>query len=157
MISGRSSSSKPLRIIRTSAPCFRLDYMVQKLPAIIVVAPLVASFVIFTTGWRYKKPAYPLAIVALTICLFSAVAILSSVIKNGAIDYWLGGWKPPWGIAYRIDHLNAIMLVLISLLSLLAAVHAKKSIEQELPEKTTLFLESFYPADHRFAGNMHYR
>ena len=69
--------------------------MVQQLPAIIVVTPLVASFVIFATGWRYKKPAYPLAIVALTICLFSAVAILSSVIRNGVIDYWLGGWKPP--------------------------------------------------------------
>jgi len=117
--------------------------MVQQLPAIIVVTPLVASFVIFATGWRYKKPAYPLAIVALTICLFSAVAILSSVIRNGVIDYWLGGWKPPWGIAYRIDHLNAIMLVLISLLSLLTAIHAKKSIARELPERTTLFWSLF--------------
>jgi len=117
--------------------------MVQQLPAIIVVTPLVASFVIFATGWRYKKPAYPFAIVALTICLFSAVAILLSVIRNGAIDYWLGGWNPPWGIAYRIDHLNAIMLVLISLLSLLTAIHAKKSIARELPDRTTLFWSLF--------------
>jgi multicomponent Na+:H+ antiporter subunit D len=117
--------------------------MVQQFPAIIVFTPLITSFVIFFTGWRYKKPAYPLAIVVLTICLFSALAILSSVIKNGAIDYWLGGWKAPWGIAYKIDHLNAIMLVLISLLSLLTAIHAKKSIARELPEKTTLFWSLF--------------
>ncbi len=117
--------------------------MVQQLPAIIVVTPLVASFVIFAAGWRYKKSTFPVVIGVLTICLFSAAVILASVIKNGAIDYWLGGWKPPWGIAYRIDHLNAIMLVLISLLSLLTAIHAKKSVERELPERTTPFWSLF--------------
>jgi multicomponent Na+:H+ antiporter subunit D len=117
--------------------------MIQQLPAIIVVTPLIASFVVFATGWRYKKPTYPLVIGALAICLFSAAALLASVIRMGAIDYWLGGWKPPWGIAYRIDHLNAIMLVLISLLSLLTAIHAKKSIERELPERTTPFWSLF--------------
>jgi len=117
--------------------------MVHQLPVIIVVAPLVTSFVVFTTGWRYKKPAYPLVIGVLALCLLSAVTILVTVIKSGAIDYWLGGWQPPWGIAFRIDHLNAIMLVLISLLSMLAAIHAKKSIERELTEKTTPFWSLF--------------
>jgi multicomponent Na+:H+ antiporter subunit D len=117
--------------------------MVQQLPVIIVVAPLVTSFVIFFTGWWYKRIAFPLAVAAMSICLFSSVGILNSVIVNGTISYWLGGWKPPWGIEYRIDHLNAVMLVLVSLLSLLATVHAKKSVERELPEKTTLFWSLF--------------
>jgi len=84
-----------------------------------------------------------MAIVALVVCLASSYGILKTVVEQGTIQYWLGGWKPPWGIEYRIDHLNAIMLVLVSFLSLLVAIHAKKSVEQELPEKTTLFWSLF--------------
>ena len=84
-----------------------------------------------------------MAIGALVVCLVSSCGILKTVIEQGTIQYQLGGWKPPWGIEYRIDHLNAIMLVLVSLLSLLVAIHAKKSVEQELPEKTTLFWSLF--------------
>jgi len=114
-----------------------------QLPVIIVVCPLVISFLIFLSGWWLKKSAFPLAIAALVVCLASAGGILKTVIEQGTIQYWLGGWKPPWGIEYRIDHLNAIMLVLVSLLSLLVAVHAKKSVEQELPEQTALFWSLF--------------
>ncbi|CAB1055603.1 Na(+) H(+) antiporter subunit D [Olavius sp. associated proteobacterium Delta 1] len=117
--------------------------MVQHLPVIIVIAPLLTSFVIFFTGWWNKRISYPLALAAMSICLLSSVGILNSVIVNGTISYWLGGWKPPWGIEYRIDHLNAVMLVLVSVLSLLATVHAKKSVERELPEKTALFWSLF--------------
>lgn len=117
--------------------------MVQQLPAIIVIAPLVISFFIFFAGWWHKWIAYPLAIAAMSICVLSSVGILNSVIVDGTISYWLGGWQPPWGIEYRIDHLNAVMLVLVSVLGLLATVHAKKSVERELPEKTTLFWSLF--------------
>ncbi len=98
--------------------------MLEQLPAIIIVAPLVSSLVIFAAGWWYKNIAYPMAIAATSISLLSAGAILHSVIANGIISYELGGWNPPWGIEYRIDHLNAVMLVLVSGLSLLATVHA---------------------------------
>jgi multicomponent Na+:H+ antiporter subunit D len=113
--------------------------MVQQLPVIIVLAPLVTSFIIFFSGWWHKRIAYPLAVAATSVCLFSSVGILHAVVVNGTISYWLGGWQPPWGIEYRIDHLNALMLVLVSVLSLLATIHASKSVERELPQKTTLF------------------
>jgi multicomponent Na+:H+ antiporter subunit D len=113
--------------------------MAQQLPAIIVIAPLVISFLIFCSGLWYKKIAYLLAVMAMSICLLAAVGILQWVIVDGTISYWLAGWQPPWGIEYRIDHLNAVMLVLVSLLGLLAAVQANSSVARELPEKTTLF------------------
>ena len=113
--------------------------MVQQLPAIIIIVPLATSFFIFFAGLWHNRLAYPLAVAAMSICLLGSFSILISVIDNGAISYWLGGWQPPWGIEYRIDHLNAVMLVLVSVLSLLATVHAKKSVERELPEKTSLF------------------
>jgi len=113
--------------------------MVQQLPAIIVVTPLITSFLIFALGWRYQKAAYYPALAGLAGAFGCAVVILFSVLEIGVIDYWLGGWPPPWGIACRIDHLNAVMLVLISFLSLLAAIHAQKSVERELPDRMTLF------------------
>ena len=113
--------------------------MAQQLPAIIVIAPLVISFLIFFSSLWYKRIAYLLAVMAMSICLLASVGILQWVIVDGTISYWLGGWQPPWGIEYRIDHLNAVMLVLVSVLGLLAAVQANSSVARELPEKTTLF------------------
>jgi multicomponent Na+:H+ antiporter subunit D len=117
--------------------------MIEQLPAIIILTPLVTSFLIFASGWWYRKIAYPMAVAATSICLLSAGAILNSVIGKGIISYWIGGWKPPWGIEYRIDHLNAIMLLLVSGLALLTTLHAKKSVERELADKTTLFWSLF--------------
>lgn len=113
--------------------------MLEQLPAIIIVAPLVISFLIFLAGWWLPKSAFPMAVVAMAICLPAACTILASVIDNGVISYWFGGWKPPWGIEYRIDHLNAIMLVLVSGLGLLIVIHVNKSVERELSNKTALF------------------
>jgi multicomponent Na+:H+ antiporter subunit D len=113
--------------------------MVQQIPAIIVVTPLVISLLIFFAGWRHTRIAYPLAMAALSICLLSSVAILNAVIDHGTIQYRLGGWKPPWGIEYRVDHLNAFIVCVISSLGFLAAVYARKSVEKELPEKTSQF------------------
>jgi len=113
--------------------------MSSQFPAIIIVVPLMTSFLIFLCEWWNRKMAYPLAVFATTVCLFSATAILQSVTTLGPFHYWLGGWPPPWGIEYRIDHLNAIMLLLISGIGLLSTFHAKKSVERELPDKTTLF------------------
>jgi multicomponent Na+:H+ antiporter subunit D len=113
--------------------------MIEQLPAIIIVTPLVTSFLIFAAGLWYKNIAYPLAVVATLNCLLCSGAILHSVMGSGMISYWLGGWKPPVGIEYRIDHLNAIMLALVSALALLTTLHCKKNVERELADKSTLF------------------
>ena len=113
--------------------------MVQQLPAIVVIAPLVISLVIFIAGWRHPRLAFPMAMVALTICLLSSFSILYSVVENGTITYWLGGWQPPWGIEYRVDHFNAFILCLVSCLGFVSAVYAKKSVAKELPGKISLF------------------
>jgi multicomponent Na+:H+ antiporter subunit D len=117
--------------------------MIQQLPAIIVVFPLVISFFIFVVGLWNKRLCYPLAILAMVVGVLSSVFLLVSVIKQGPIPYWFGGWQPPWGIEYLVDHLNALMLVTVSVISLLVAVHSKKSVEQELPEKMSQFWSLF--------------
>ena len=113
--------------------------MSLQLPAIIVVCPLVISFLIFLSGWWSKRAGFPLALAALLICLVSSFVILKTVIEQGTIQYWLGGWRPPWGIEYRVDHFNAFMLVLVSSLALISAIYARRTVEFELPDRVGLF------------------
>ena len=117
--------------------------MSDQLPAIIVVLPLVVSFFIFFSGWWVQRAGFPMAVGALICCVLLSIGIFKSVTTGGAIHYWLGGWEPPWGIEYYVDHLNAFMLVLVSVLSMLIAVYSKKLVERELPQKTALFWSLF--------------
>jgi multicomponent Na+:H+ antiporter subunit D len=63
--------------------------------------------------------------------------------ESGTIHYRLGSWAPPFGIEYVVDHLNAMMLVLISTIALVVAIYSKRSVEKELPEKAVYFYTLF--------------
>ena len=44
----------------------------------------------------------------------------------------LGGWAAPWGIEYRIDALNALVLVIVTGASTVSLVHARLSVAREV-------------------------
>ena len=113
--------------------------MSEQLPALIVVLPLVISFFVFFSAWWLKRAGYLLVIGAMTGCFLISLYILKSVIVTGPIHYRLGGWAPPWGIEYAVDHLNAFMLVLVTFLSMLTAWHSRRLVESEMPRKTAFF------------------
>ena len=43
-----------------------------------------------------------------------SIALVLRMAGGGAIAYELGGWAVPWGIEYRIDVVNAFVLVIVS-------------------------------------------
>lgn len=118
----------------------------EHFPILIVVTPLTFAFLVSIAGLWNRKLCFPLMLIALSFCLVFSLAILKTVLAQGEpIHYWLGNWPPPWGIEYVIDHLSALILVSVAVISLLVAVYAKKAIEQEineskLPQFYTLFL-----------------
>ncbi|MCP3901776.1 MAG: hypothetical protein GY707_18865, partial [Desulfobacteraceae bacterium] len=113
--------------------------MNQQLPAIIVIVPLILSIVNSLTGQRYKNVAFFLTVTAMLVCFVCSVIILTTINSHGSIQYHFGGWPPPIGIEFRIDHLNAFILILISFIGFVTAIHAKKSVEKELPYKISQF------------------
>jgi multicomponent Na+:H+ antiporter subunit D len=117
--------------------------MIQNAAALIILAPLMAAFINLIIGLRWKGLCYPLTVGALGACLLLSVSILNTVVSHGTITYEFAGWAPPWGIAYVIDHLNAYMLVIVSFISLVVAVYSKKSVEKDLPKKTSHFYTLF--------------
>jgi multicomponent Na+:H+ antiporter subunit D len=117
--------------------------MIEQAPVLIIIVPLFASLLNLIIGLWRKELCYPLVVAALGACVLSSFAVMDTVISSGAIQYRLGGWAPPWGIEYAIDHLNAFIAVIVSSISLVVAVYSKRSIEQELPDKIVTFYTIF--------------
>jgi len=113
--------------------------MSQQYPALLVIVPLLSALVISAAGWINKRLCFPIAVAALGVAAYSSVGLLLRVLDEGAIVYRLGGWDPPMGIAYYVDHLNGLVLVVVSIVALLNLIASKKSIELELLDKTAPF------------------
>ena len=73
-----------------------------------------------------------------------AVALLLQVLASGPISYHLGGWAPPWGIEYRVDLLNAFILVLVSGVAAVMMPFARRSVAAEVdPDKQAWFYSMY--------------
>lgn len=80
------------------------------------------------------------ALIASVISFIISLLILQQVMHTGMIIYALGGWTAPFGIEYRIDLLNAYLLLIVSGISAIIFVSAGTSISAELSEaKQRLF------------------
>jgi multicomponent Na+:H+ antiporter subunit D len=108
-------------------------------PILIVAAPLLASFVLPALGLWRRGLAFPVVLIALAVSFSASIAVAREVLAGGPVQYFMGGWAPPWGIELRIDHLGALMLLLLSVITLLIAIYSKKSIARELPGKEVPF------------------
>jgi multicomponent Na+:H+ antiporter subunit D len=113
--------------------------MSEQYPALLVIVPLLSAFVITGAGWVNKRLCFPVAVAALAVSAYSCVGLLLRVLDEGVIVYRLGGWDPPMGIAYYVDHLNGLVLAVVSIVALLNLIASKKSIDQEFPEKVGAF------------------
>ncbi len=105
----------------------------EHLPAVIVVTPLIASGLVAL--FRNARAAWAFSlIVAWSLPVFS-VMLLIKVLDGGIISYALGGWKPPYGIEYRVDIVNAFTLLLVSGIGAVVMPYALRSIEREVADE----------------------
>lgn len=109
--------------------------IVDQSPALIVIIPLMAAIFIGLFGFRNPKLAQPIVVIATGGSLLSSLVTLQKVLSTGPISYHLGGWVPPIGIEYAVDHLNAPVLTLVAAVSLLTALYSKEVVKQETPDR----------------------
>ncbi len=106
--------------------------LAEHLPAVIVVTPLIASSLVALL--RHSRAAWAFSlIVAWSLPVFSAM-LLIKVVDGGTISYALGGWQPPYGIEYRVDIVNAFVLLLVSGIGAVVMPYALRSVEQEIED-----------------------
>jgi multicomponent Na+:H+ antiporter subunit D len=112
------------------------------LPALQVVVPLIGA--LLAGLLRRGNPAFVVAAVVSWSMPVIAVALLWQVLRTGPISYHLGGWEPPWGIEYRIDALNAFVLVLVSSVGAVIIPFARRSLAFEVGERDAAWTYCMY-------------
>ena len=116
--------------------------LVEQLPILQILVPFVSAPLIVFIGNR--TIAWWITFLASLISLLISINLLLLVNDGSIISYHIGGWAPPIGIEYRVDALNAFVLVLITLISTIVAPYAYKSVGNEIPkEHHTLFYAAY--------------
>ena len=112
--------------------------MLIQLPALAVILPLLsAPLCLFL---RRSLLAWLFTVIASGVTMLVSITLLQQVMASGTIVYEMGGWAAPWGIEYRVDKLNAYLLLIITSISTVVLLAAHTSIEKEIPEdRHTLF------------------
>ncbi len=111
-------------------------------PILQVVVPLMAAP--FVVLFRNGTVAWFISFAVSWFALAISVALLGQVMDAGEISYAIGDWAPPWGIEYRVDKINAFVLLIVSAIAAIVATFARASVEKEIPEdKQVLFYSAF--------------
>jgi len=112
------------------------------LPVLQVVVPLFGA--LLAGLLRRPAPAYLLATAVSWVVPLIAGAMLWQVMQTGPISYRLGGWEPPWGIEYRVDVLNAMILVLVTVVGAVIMPFARLSVAFEVGEDREAWFYCMY-------------
>ncbi|MHC1599768.1 MAG: complex I subunit 5 family protein, partial [Candidatus Methanospirareceae archaeon] len=115
--------------------------LVEHFPVLIIAVSALSAFTIFLAGWINRKSCFFMSLATIAFQFILSIFILRHVMTVGTIHYWMGGWRPPWGIEYVVDALNAFILIVILFLSLLVVIYSKRNVEHEIEEKK---LVTFY-------------
>ncbi len=111
--------------------------MIQsQLPILILAIPLFAAFLISITMGKSKAAVYFILVAAMAASFIASCMTLLQVVSSGrSIHYHLGGWSPPFGIELVIDHLSAMVLVLITAVSLLTAIYSFHPVRRDIADR----------------------
>ena len=114
----------------------------QHLPALQVVIPLLTAPVCVLLN--NARVAWALSLAASWAALVIAALLLQQVLATGTISYEFGGWAAPWGIEYRIDAVNAFVLLIVAAIGAVMMPYAARSVEREIPaDRIALFYTAY--------------
>ncbi len=114
----------------------------DNLPALQVVLPLLGAVV--CAMLRRGTLAWGVALIVSLLMPLCAIGLLLEVLENGTISYAFGGWPPPIGIEYRVDIINAFLLLLVSLIGAVIMPYAKSSVEAEIAPENHAWFYAIY-------------
>jgi len=101
----------------------------EHLPALQVVIPLLCAPICMLV--RYRDWSWVVALFGSWASLAIAWVLLQQVIATGTISYHMGNWAPPLGIEYRIDLVNAFVLLIVSAIAAVVTPYARESLRTE--------------------------
>ncbi len=113
--------------------------MGSHLPVLPILVLLPGAMLQIAVARLWPRLVHPLALATSGLTFVVSLMLAAKVVREGVQSYALGGWAPPWGIELRVDHLSALMVVLVSALSLLVLVFAGRGLAAHLHSRRAYF------------------
>ncbi len=119
--------------------------LAQQAPALILLFPFFGALLTLLIGLYRRSWCWPATVAA---CAASALAAWSTVVQvaessNALVTYRMAGWVPPVGIEFRVDALNAGVVFMIAMVSLLVAIFSRTVVINETAGKEHFFYTLF--------------
>lgn len=111
-------------------------------PILQVAVPLLAAPLCVIL--KRSSLCWALACVVTLATLLLAGSLLAQTLAQGVISYAIGGWAAPWGIEYRVDTLDAFVLVIVATIGSVVMLYARRSVEKEIAEEKHYLFYSAY-------------
>ena len=112
------------------------------LPVLQVVVPLLAAplCAVFRRGFV----AWLITLIASWAAFAAAIGLVLQVIDQGVISYELGGWAPPIGIEYRVDLINAYVLMVVTGIGAVIIPYARVSVAARFGSRDQAWFYTMY-------------
>jgi len=107
-----------------------VSLFVDHMAALQVAIPLISAPICALL--RGGRLPWLLALAVSWFALYASISLLTQVMDSGPISYHMGNWAPPFGIEYRVDAINAFVLMIVSGISAIALPYARRSIAHEI-------------------------
>lgn len=116
-----------------------LGTLSNDLPALQVVVPLLSAPLCLVLA-RWPRLVWILCVAASWTSLAISMELLDQVLSYGPISYAMGGWAAPWGIEYRVDSVNAYVILIVTGIASVVLPFAGASVAGEIREdKVAMF------------------
>ncbi|MGB2097203.1 MAG: proton-conducting transporter membrane subunit, partial [Candidatus Puniceispirillales bacterium] len=111
-----------------------IDWLLH-LPGIIVVIPLLSAIIVALLpsriGWFFASVSSGLS--------FWAALVMANHMLDAPtltrISYFLGGWPPPWGIEFSVDHATTLVTLAITGLGFVTTLSSNALIFKDIHEE----------------------
>lgn len=118
--------------------------MSSQLPILLFFVPFVIGIAMPMLTAKRRSWCWPLAAGAVAIMVVLSIANLRLVLSQGSLEYALGGWAAPLGIAWLDDPLAAVMVLTVSAVALISLIYGRvvvsERLERSMPYYTLVLL-----------------
>ena len=109
--------------------------LVEHFPVFIVGLSMFLAYTMLLAGYLNRRLPFFMSLAWNSFCLILSLFILNHVLTVGPIRYWQGGWRPPWGIEYVVDAMNAYLLVIVISMVIFGLIYSRGNVRHEIEER----------------------
>jgi multicomponent Na+:H+ antiporter subunit D len=110
-------------------------YLIEQFPVLIVGLSMFLAYTMLLVGYFNKRLQFYMSLAMNSLFLIMSLFILNHVLTVGPIRYWQGGWRPPWGIEYVVDAMNAYLLIIVISIVILGLIYSRSNVKYEIEER----------------------